>query len=250
MKKILPLVAAAVLLAAPAFASEGTEPLHKKWHHQGLFGTYDREAVQRGYQVYKEVCSACHAMKFMSYRNLTALGYSDAQVKAMAAEFTVTDGPNDEGEMFERPARPSDHFRSPFASEKAARAANNGALPPDLSLVVKAREHGEDYIFSLLTGYEEAPAGFDLLPGLNYNKYFAGHQIAMAKPLSDGQVTYSNGTAATTEQAAEDVVQFLAWASEPHMEQRKGMGIKVMLFMFAFCGVMLAAKRKVWSKLH
>lgn len=249
MKKIIPLITAAVMLAAPAFASEGVELQHKKWQHQGILGTYDKEAVQRGYQVYKEVCSACHAMKFMSYRNLGDLGYNEAQVKAMAAEFTVSDI-NDDGEAFDRPARPADHFKSPFVNDKAARAANGGALPPDLSLVVKARAGGEDYIYSLLTGYVEKPADFELLAGLNYNKYFPGHQIAMAKPISDGQVTYSNGNAATVEQAASDVTQFLAWAGEPHMEQRKGMGIKVTLFMLAFCGIMLAAKRKVWAKIH
>jgi len=253
MKKILPLLTAALLLGAPvvttAWASEGPDLVHKKWHHQGPFGTYDKAAVQRGYQVYKEVCSACHAMKFMSYRNLADLGYSEAQVKAMAAEFTVSDI-NDDGEAFDRPARPSDHFKSPFVNDRAARAANGGALPPDLSLVVKARAGGEDYIYSLLTGYTDAPAGFELLTGLSYNKYFPGHQIAMAKPLSDGQVTYSDGTAATVDQAASDVTQFLAWAGEPHMEQRKGMGIKVVLFMLAFCGIMLAAKRKVWAKVH
>lgn len=249
MKKIIPLLAAAVFFAAPALASEGPPLDHKKWQHQGVFGTYDKAAVQRGYQVYKEVCSACHAMKFMSYRNLSALGYSDAQVKAMAAEFTVSDV-NDDGEAFDRPARPSDHFKSPFASDKAARAANGGALPPDLSLIVKARAHGEDYVYSLLTGYVDAPAGFELLPGLNYNKYFPGHQIAMAKPLSDGQVTYHDNTASTVPQMAADVTHFLAWAGEPHMEQRKGMGIKVMIFMIAFCFIMCMAKRKVWAKVH
>ncbi|MEZ0261172.1 MAG: cytochrome c1 [Alphaproteobacteria bacterium] len=249
MKKILPLLAAAVLLAAPAFASEGVELDHKKWQHQGVFGTYDKAAVQRGYQVYKEVCSACHAMKFMAYRNLADLGYSEAQVKAMAAEFNVTDI-NDDGEAYDRPARPSDHFKSPFANDRAARAANGGALPPDLSLVVKARAGGEDYVYSLLTGYVDKPANFELLAGLNYNKYFPGHQIAMAKPLSEGQVTYGDGTTSSVEQMAKDVTQFLAWAGEPHMEQRKGMGIKVMLFMFAFCGIMMASKKKIWAKVH
>lgn len=250
MKKTISIAAALMLLAAPAFANEGEVPPHQHWHHQGVFGTYDKAALQRGFQVYKEVCSACHSMKLLSYRNLTALGYTPDQVKAVAAEYTVTDGPNDEGEMFERPARASDRFKSPFPNDKAARAANNGALPPDMSLLVKAREHGEDYIYALLTGYEEAPAGFDLMPGLNYNKYFAGHQIAMAKPLNDGQVSYGDGTPNTLDQEARDVAQFLAWASEPHMEDRKSMGLKVMMFMVAFCFIMLMAKRKIWANVH
>ncbi|HYD18501.1 MAG TPA: cytochrome c1 [Patescibacteria group bacterium] len=252
MKNILPLLAAAVLLCAAtaAPASEGEELKHQKWPHQGVFGTYDKAALQRGFQVYKEVCAACHSMKLLSYRDLQQLGYTPEQVKAVAAENTIQDGPNDEGEMFDRPARPADRFRSPFANDKAARAANNGALPPDLSLLVKAREHGEDYVFALLNGYEDAPADVQVMPGLNYNKVFPGHQIAMAKPLNDGQVAYGDGTANTLDQEARDVAQFLAWAAEPHMEQRKSMGIKVMLFMFAFCAIMLAAKRKVWSTIH
>jgi ubiquinol-cytochrome c reductase cytochrome c1 subunit len=152
--------------------------------------------------------------------------------------------------MFERPALPSDRFKSPFKNDKAARAANNGALPPDMSLLVKAREGGEDYIFGILNGFQDAPAGVQMQPGMNYNRVFPGHQIAMAKPLSDGQVTYSDGTAASLEQASRDVVQFLAWASEPHMEQRKQTGLKVILFLLAFAGILYSAKRKIWSKLH
>lgn len=244
------LFVAACLMAGPAFASDGPEIPQQMWHHKGVFGTWDKAAVQRGYQVYKEVCSACHAMKFMSYRNLQALGYSPEQVKTVAAEVTVMDGPNDDGDMFERPGLPSDRFKSPFANEKAARAANNGALPPDLSLITKARHQGEDYVFALLTGYGEAPDDVTMNPGMNYNKYFPGHQIAMAPPLSEGQVSYTDGTANTLEQQARDVAQFLAWAAEPHMEHRKGMGIKVMLFMLVFCGIMLAAKRKIWADVH
>ena len=244
------LFVAACLVAGPAFASDAPAVPQQMWQHKGVFGTWDKAAVQRGFQVYKEVCSACHAMKFLSYRNLQALGYTPEQVKAVAAEVTVTDGPNDEGEMFDRPGRPSDRFKSPFANDNAARAANNGALPPDLSLVTKSRHAGEDYIFALLTGYGEAPDEVAMNPGMNYNKYFPGHQIAMAQPLIEGQVSYSDGTANTLEQQARDVSQFLAWAAEPHMEHRKGMGIKVMLFMFVFCGIMLAAKRKIWADVH
>ncbi len=236
------------LTAAPALANEEALP-HQNWPHQGVFGTYDRAALQRGFQVYKEVCAACHAMHFLSYRDLTALGYTADEVKAIAAENTVTDGPNDDGEMFDRPALPSDRFHSPFKNDKAARASNGGALPPDLSLIVKAREGGEDYVYGILTGFEDAPAGFALQPGMNYNKVFAGHQIAMPKPLNDGQVSYADGTANTTAQEARDVVEFLAWAGEPHMEQRKQMGFKVILFLIAFAGIMYNAKKKLWSKL-
>lgn len=251
-KTIFSLVLASTLLTAPlAFAAEHeAEVPTQRWAHKGFFGTYDKAALQRGFQVYKEVCSSCHAMKFLSYRNLEEIGFTPAEVKAIAAQYTVTDGPNDDGEMFERPARPSDPFKSPFANNKAARAANNGALPPDMSLIVKAREHGEDYIFGILTGYDAPPADIQMNTGMNYNKTFLGHQIAMPKPLSDGQVTYSDGTSNSLEQEARDVVQFLAWASEPWQDQRKQMGVKVVLFLLAFAGIMYAAKRKVWGNLH
>jgi ubiquinol-cytochrome c reductase cytochrome b/c1 subunit len=247
------LLALTLLFAAPAQAGgeehshDGAALTRQAWPHHGPFGTYDRAALQRGFQVYKEVCAACHSLKFVAYRNLEALGYTPEQVKSVAAEYTVTDGPGDDGEMFERPARPSDRFKAPFKNDKAARAANNGALPPDLSLIVKARKGGEDYIYSLLTGYAEAPEGVTLMPGLSYNKAFPGHQIAMAQPLSAGQVAYGDGTENTLEQEARDVAQFLAWASEPHMEARKQMGIKVILFLLVFAGILWRAKKKVWS---
>lgn len=250
-KKSLPLVLAAlVAFSAPAPAAESVQPPKQHWHHQGVFGTYDKASLQRGFQVYKQVCSACHGMKLLSYRNLAGLGYNEDEIKAIAAEYTVVDGPNDDGDMFERAARPADRFKSPFANDKAARAANGGALPPDLSLVVKARHNHEDYIFALLTGYQNPPAGEEGLPGMSWNKYFAGHWISMAPPLVEGAVSYADGTDASVEQMAKDVTQFLAWAGEPHMEERKKMGIKVMLFMFVFAGIMLAAKRKVWAAVH
>jgi len=249
MKKTVLFSALLLTLSSQAFAAEEIVLPKQHWPHKSLFGAYDKAAVQRGFQVYKEVCSSCHALKFLSYRNLGDLGYTPDEVKAVAAQFTVTDGPNDDGEMFERTALPSDHFKSPFKNDKAARAANNGALPPDMSLLVKARESGEDYIFGVLTGFEDAPAGVEMQPGMNYNKYFPGHQIAMAKPLSDGQVGYSDGTGASLEQEARDVTQFLAWASEPHMEQRKQTGLKVILFLLAFAGIMYKAKKKIWAKL-
>lgn len=252
MKHTLALLAAATLISASsiAFASEGTAPPKQDWPHHGVTGTYDKAAVQRGFQVYKEVCASCHSMQYLKYRNLQDLGYTESQVKALAAEYNVTDGPDDLGNMFERPARPSDAFVKPFANEKSARAANNGALPPDLSLVVKARKHGEDYIFGMLTGYEEPPEGVTVAEGMHYNKYFPGHQIAMAAPLTDGRVTYSDGTAASIDQSARDVTQFLAWASEPYADQRKQLGIKVMLYLLVFAGVLYGVKRRVWRDIH
>lgn len=230
--------------------TEIPEPPKQAWPEQGIFGKYDMAAVQRGFQVYKEVCSACHSMKFMSYRDLAGLGYTPDEVKALAAEVTVTDGPNDDGEMFDRPGRPSDHFKSPFVNEKAARAANGGALPPDMSLLVKAREHGEDYIYAVLNGYSEPPKCAQMNPGKQWNRYFPPHQISMPKPLADGQVSFDGGAPNTLPDEAKDVVQFLAYASEPHMEARKFMGIKVLLFLLVFAGIMRAVKTKVWKDVH
>lgn len=227
-----------------------TVPDHR-FSFDGLFGTVDRASAQRGFQIYKEVCSNCHAMHLLSYRNLRELGLSEAEVRAIAATVTVADGPNDEGAMFERPGRPADRFRSPFANERAARAANNGALPPDLSVMTKARENGPDYIRALLTGYEDAPAGITLNEGMNYNRYFPGHQIAMAPPLTaEGQVTFADNTRATVEQMATDVTSFLQWAAEPEMETRKRMGVKIILFLTVLAGLAYAVKRKVWADVH
>ncbi|WP_456306500.1 cytochrome c1 [Paracraurococcus ruber] len=240
-------------LAAPDARAAG-EAIHlpdTRFSFEGIFGHFDRASAQRGFQVYKEVCSNCHSMRLLSYRNLRDLGLSDAEVRAIAASYQVQDGPNDEGQMFERPARPSDRFRSPFANEKAARAANNGALPPDLSVIVKAREGGADYIHALLMGYEDPPAGMTLMPGMNYNKYFAGHQIAMAAPLSsEGQVEYADGTKATVDQMVTDVATFLAWAAEPELEQRKALGVKMVIFFTVLGGLAYAVKRKIWADVH
>jgi ubiquinol-cytochrome c reductase cytochrome c1 subunit len=250
MKKTFLLFGLLLCLSAPALASEGEGVTPQAWPHKGAFGAYDKAALQRGYQVYREVCSSCHAMKFLSYRNLQDLGYTEAQVKAIASSYTVTDGPDDNGQMFDRPARPSDRFKSPFPNDKAARAANGGALPPDLSLIVKARVGGEDYIHAILTGYDTPPADVKVNPGMNYNSAFPGRQIAMPPPLTDGRVAYGDGTPNTLEQEARDVAQFLAWASEPYADQRKQMGVKIVLFLLLFAGLMYAVKRKVWSDLH
>jgi len=216
-----------------------------------MTGTFGKAAMQRGLKVYREVCSACHSMDLVAYRNLTALGYNEAQVKNIAAEYTVTDGPDDEGEMFDRPARPSDRFVSPYPNKNAAKAANNGALPPDLSLIAKARHHGPDYIYALLTGYQdEAPHGHTLLEGQYWNTYMPGHVIAMAPPLSDGIVGYEDGSPETAEQYAYDVVNFLMWAADPYLEQRKKAGLSVLIFLIVFAGVMYAVKRKIWEDVH
>jgi ubiquinol-cytochrome c reductase cytochrome c1 subunit len=228
---------------------ENEEPPELHWSFEGPFGTYDRASLQRGFQVYSQVCSGCHSMNKLYYRDLEALGYSEDQVKTIAAAKNVQDGPNDEGEMFERPARPSDHFVSPFPNTKAAAFANNGAAPPDMSNLAKAREGGPNYIYGILTGYEEAPEGVKLLSSQHWNRYMPGHVIAMPPPIADGAVAYEDGSPQTVDQYAKDISHFLEWASEPHMEERKRVGIKVFLFMLAFAGVLYMAKRKVWHNI-
>jgi ubiquinol-cytochrome c reductase cytochrome c1 subunit len=217
-----------------------------------VFGTYDRAALQRGFQVYKEVCSACHSVRYLYFRDLTALGYTEDQVKGIAAAWPqqVADGPDDTGQMFQRPARPSDRIPGPFPNDQAARAANNGALPPDLSLIAKAREGGSDYIYGILTGYGAAPAEMKMMPGMYYNDHFPGHQIAMPPPLNPDQVTFADKTPATIAQMAHDVSTFLMWAAEPNLEQRHRTGFKVILFLLATTGVFYAAKRRIWSRIH
>ncbi|MEQ8164770.1 MAG: cytochrome c1 [Alphaproteobacteria bacterium] len=231
-------------------AGDAKTPADHDWSFEGIFGTFERASAQRGLQVYLEVCAACHALEHLHYRNLADLGYSEAEIKAIAANWEVEDGPNEDGEMFTRPARPSDPFARPFPNDAAARAANNGALPVDLSVVVKARAHGADYIHALLTGYEEAPEGFDLLEGTYYNPYFEGRQIAMIPPLMEGLVEYGDGTEATVEQMSRDVTLFLAWAAEPELEERKALGIKVMLFLLVLAGLLYAVKRRIWADIH
>jgi len=233
-----------------ATAAEGVAIPAQDWSFSGIFGTFDRAAAQRGLQVYREVCAGCHSLKRIAFRNLADLGYGAEEIKAMAAEATVVDGPDDDGEMFERTGRASDYFPSPFPNDKAAAASNGGAVPPDLSLMVKARAGGADYLYALLTGYEEPPADFEMLEGLSYNAYFPGHQIAMAQPLDDDAVEYADGTAATLDQMSHDISVFLAWTAEPEMEERKQTGIKVILFLLVLTGLLYAVKRKIWADLH
>ncbi|MFT4185136.1 MAG: cytochrome c1 [Rhizobium sp.] len=243
------------------------EPREEHWTFSGPFGYYDKAQLQRGLKVYTEVCSACHSMKLVAFRTLGDLGYSEAQIKAFAANYEVQDGPNSQGEMFTRKALPSDHFPSPFPNDEAAAASNNGAVPPDMSLLAKAREiergfpqfifdiftqyqeGGPDYIHSLLTGYEEPPAGFQVPQGSHYNPYFdAAATFAMPKPLSDGQVTYDDGTPQTVDQYSRDVAAFLMWASEPHLEDRKHLGFMVIVFLLIFSTLIYLTKRSVYAK--
>ena len=243
-----------VLVSAPiSITANGAESIafpSQKWSFNGPFGTFDRGELQRGLQVYKEVCATCHSLNFISFRNLADLGFNEDEVKAIAAEFQVKDGPNNDGEMFERAAIPSDVWPAPYANDNAARASNNGALPPDLSLMVDARAGGADYIYALLSGYHETPAGKEVGEGMYYNAYYPGNQIAMPSPLVEDGVEYGDGTRATLVQQARDVSAFLAWATEPNMEQRKRMGVMVIIFLLVMTGLFYYSKKKIWSDVH
>ena len=223
-------------------AENAKEPPKQNWNFNKFNGTFDRAALQRGFQVYKEVCSACHSIKLISFRHLKAMGLTDAEIKVLAAQYQIKDGPNDDGEMFERPGRPSDYIPRPYDNEKQARAANNGSFPPDQSLIVKAREHGADYIYALLTGFKDVPENFKLQQGQYYNEFFPGNAISMAPPLKEGQVTYNDGTKATV-----DVTTFLAWTSEPEMEERKHLGFKVLMYLLTMTILFYATMRRIWK---
>ena len=217
------------------------------WPHNGVFSSYDAASIRRGHQVYQQVCAACHSVEQLSFRNLVGVAYTEEEVKEMAEEVEVEDGPNDEGEMFERPGKLSDKLPSPYANEQAARFANGGAYPPDLSLITKARHDGQNYVFSLLTGYREAPAGVSVREGLYYNPYFPGGAIAMPKMLADGGVEYDDGTEATESQQAKDVTTFLAWAAEPEHDERKLMGVKFLTAMLMLWVCAVYYKRWKWA---
>ncbi|MCA0399391.1 MAG: cytochrome c1 [Proteobacteria bacterium] len=268
-------------LAAPALAAGGAEhPPAQKWSFSGPFGTFDRAQLQRGFKVYREVCSSCHGLEKISFRNLSqpgGPGFTEGQVKTLAAEYKVKDGPNESGDMFERPGRPADRFPAPFPNAEAAKAANGGAVPPDFSVIAKARtyergfpmwlidiftqyqEQGPDYIVALLNGYEVAPKGVTVEAGLHYNKYFPGNKIAMANPLvavidDNGKPNdpgfYTDGTPVTREQVARDLAAFLMWAAEPKLEERKHLGAKVMLWLLLLAGLLYFTKKRIWSRLE
>ncbi|GJD93045.1 cytochrome c1 [Methylobacterium iners] len=266
---------AALVSLAPAHAAEAPKPPREEWSFSGIFGKFDQAQLQRGFQVYREVCSSCHSMSLVRFRNLAepgGPGFTAGQVKALAAEYKVKEV-NDNGEEVERPARPADAWPSPFPNDKAAAAANGGKAPPDFSVLAKARtfergfplfvvdampfvgysEQGVDYIHALLNGYEDAPAGMEVPAGTNYNKYYPGHLIAMAKPLSDGQVTYAKGengepvVPETVEQYSRDVAAFMSWTAEPHMEARKALGFRVILFLILLAGLLYYVKKKIWA---
>ena len=241
----------ATLLAGPALAAGGDVALTKRdWSFNGPFGTFDKAAMQRGFQVYREVCAGCHSMKYIAFRNFADLGYNEAEIKAIAAEYDVEDGPNDEGEMFTRPGIPADRMPSPYPNDNAARAGNGGALPPDLSLIAKARANGPDYLYSLLIGYKEAPASMNVPDGMYYNDAYPGNMIAMPQPLYGDDVTYTDGADTSIEGSAADLTQFLMWAAEPKMEARKRIGVAVVFFLSIFVVLSVMAKRRVWADLH
>ena len=239
-----------VFFAVFSEASEtAQEPKEIKWPFDGVFGKFDKQSIQRGFQVYKEVCSTCHSLELISFRNLEEIGFTEKEVKSLASQYQVQDGPNDNGEYYTRPGKHFDKLPSPYANEKAARAANNGAYPPDLSLIIKARSDGANYVYSLLTGYNNAPSeGLNLMEGMYYNPYFPGKQISMPPPLSEGLISYSDETNADVEQMSIDVVNFLQWASEPEMDKRKSMGIKVVIYLIIAAIFFYLAYKRVWAK--
>jgi cytochrome c1 len=261
-------LAASLAAATVTAASAEDAPPRQKWSFHGPFGTYDQAQLQRGFQIYKEVCSTCHSIKLLAFRNLAEPGgpsFSEAQAATIAAGYQVTDGPNDQGQMFQRPGTLADHFPPPFPNDQAARAALGGKLPPDMSVLAKARSHewgfpqfvidaftmyqedGPDYIHAILNGYTDPPKDFVLPPGGQYNKYFPGGAIGMPKPLSDGQVQYTDGTPMTVDQYGRDVAAFLMWAAEPTLDARKRLGFQVMIFLIVLTGLLYFTKKKVWS---
>lgn len=244
------IAAGATVQATPAGAAGGEHPPARSWSSDGMFGTFDRAALRRGLQVYRNVCAACHSLDLVAFRHLSQIGYSEDEIKQIASEYEVEDGPDDNGDMFTRPGIPADAFPAPFPNDKAAAAAM-GALPPDLSLIVKARAGGADYLHALLTGYADAPSDVDLPDGSNYNPYFSlTGGLAMAPPLYEEAVEYGDGTPATVEQMAADVTEFLHWAAEPDLEDRKSLGLGVLIFLIVFTGLTYALKRRIWSDLH
>ena len=236
-----------------SISAEKPKFLETDWTFKGLFGKYDRGALQRGYQVYTEVCAACHSMQYLSYRNLAEPGgpeFTEEEAKFIAASFEVLDGPNSDGEMFTRPAKLSDKFVMPYENVEASKAANGGAYPPDMSVLAKARKGGADYIYSLLLGYDEPPADIKLDDGVYYNKFMYGNKIKMSAPLSDGLVEYNDGTDATKEQMAKDITTFLMWSAEPHLETRHKTGFRVIVYLIILSVLVYLTMKKIWSRVE
>ena len=247
MKKLL-CIMAAIFFASPVWAAGSGGVLKQaEWSFSGPLGTFDKASMQRGFQAYREVCSGCHSLDYIAFRNLADLGYNADEIKAIAAEYEVEDGPNDEGEMFMRTAVPADHFPAPYPNENAARAANNGAYPLDLSLIFKARPNGADYLYSLLTSYEEAPADVTVPEGMYYNAAYSGHLIAMPQPLYGDDVTYADGADSSVDAISKALVNFLAWTAEPAMETRKRTGVAVLIFLVLLSGLSYGAMRFIWA---
>lgn len=250
MKKIVLAAAAALAFSSAAFAAtEGPELMTKKWSFEGPTGKFDKLQLQRGLQVYREVCASCHSLKYIAFRNLTALGYSDEQVKALAAEYEYPTI-DDEGSDVTRKGTAADHFPNPYPNDNFARASNNGALPPDLSLMSKARVGGPNYVYSLMQGYEDPPPGVEVLAGMSYNKFFPGHQIGMPKQINDDQVTFADGTKASAEQISADISAFLHWTAEPKLEARHTTGFRVMIYVLIFTILAFLLKKKIWARLE
>jgi ubiquinol-cytochrome c reductase cytochrome c1 subunit len=237
---------------APSFgAGSGGEMLKVDWSFKGLTGKFDRASLQRGFQVYKEVCSSCHSMQYLSYRNLGEPGgpeFSEQEVKAIAASIEIEDGPDSQGEMFTRAGRPADKFKSPYPNVNASIAANGGAYPPDMSVLVKARPGGSNYIYSVLMGYEDPPIGMTLDDGVYYNKYMIGNKIKMSSPLNEDIVEYTDGTQATVDQMSKDVTTFLSWAAEPELEERHQTGVKVIIYLILLTTLVYLSMKKIWSR--
>ena len=235
------------------FAAENDSLLKQDWSFKSFYGKFDRASLQRGYQVYTEVCASCHSMKYLSYRNLAEKGgpeFSEEEAKNFASQFEVIDGPNSDGEMFTRTAKLSDKFVKPYNNDQEAKNANGGAYSPDMSVLVKARKGGADYIYSVLLGYEDPPADIKLDEGVYYNKYMYGNKIKMASPLSDGIVEYSDGTKATQKQMAKDVVTFLMWSAEPHLESRHRVGFKVIIYLLVLTILVYFSMKRIWSRIE
>ena len=252
-KRLAVVILSSLIFFKPLYSAETNELLKVNWSFKDLTGKFDRASLQRGYQVYTEVCASCHSMKYLSYRNLAEKGgpeFTEQQAKAIAASFDVTDGPNADGEMFTRPGKLSDKFVMPYENVKAAQAANGGAYPPDMSVLVKARGGGVDYIYSLLQGYEDPPVGITLDEGVHYNKYMYGNKIKMSNPLSDGLIEYSDGTNATVEQMSKDVTTFLMWTAEPHLETRHQMGFKAIVYLIILTILVYFSMKRIWSRVE